>query len=100
MGRQPEGRNLNYISGITLANAKKFFGYTFGDFYYTIKKNPIDWTYDLYLIEEVKIEVENERIIKLRLKDAVDVHGRNLLKSFQNYWGNGFKVIIVELKNK
>lgn len=87
-GPKPAGeRKLNYIKGISVHQAKHFFTYHFGKFFYQIKRNNEEWRYDVYLIKE--INSGNETIL---LKDCFD------LDEFREYWGNGYHLIIVDIK--
>lgn len=93
MGRHAIGHKLNYISGITLANSKKFFKYHFREFFHSAVGNPKKWRYDIYVLGQVKIE-EDGVYNTYDLEDCFD------LSEFKEYWGNGFHIIIMDCKHK
>ena len=69
-------RDFNYVDGITISVARKVIKFLFPDNYFEVKKNNEEMTYDVYLI-----------------KEDLDI---DLLKYFKTYWGNRYRVFIVD----
>lgn len=85
-----EEKKINYVGGISIHQARKFFKFYFGSFLYEMKKNNGEWRYDLYLMKSIYQLNEEGKKESIDLKDCFD------LNEFKQYWGPGFHLIIVD----
>lgn len=93
-GQNRPGRRLNYVSGISIHQAKKFFAYHFKEFFYLIKRNEEEWRYDIYILKTWnEIDEDTGKKVIYKFEDFYD------LDEFKDYWGKGFHIIFLDAKD-
>ncbi len=73
--------NFIYANGYTIAQARKFFKFYFGDFFVKAQKNEEHRRFDVYIIN--KIKGEEGEILSLEDYNDIDY--------FNEYWNESMK---------
>lgn len=82
--------DYRYANGMTIFSAKKWFEYTFREFFHLVKKNDEERRFDIFLFDKVQYKDKSIQTID----EAFD------LEDFREFWGREFHLVILDVKIK